>query len=119
MIDPFMDVHLHQAPEMLAMSGRYISCGSARQTTGDKLSFDRAPDWVAKHFYPNFLMKNIQLMGNCLGGREDLEKAFLWWKKGFMKPVVDSSFGAIGAAEFLKRTFLDTDRLGKVVCVFE
>jgi NADPH:quinone reductase-like Zn-dependent oxidoreductase len=127
-LDPFADLYLAQAVHVMAVWGRYISCGVERQFppagSGLSLSSDQ-PLLDADGFFA-VMTKNLNIIGNCIGSTEDLENALDAWSNGELPVAIDSVFSSEdaagngelicrGAAEFLSRTYLDSDRIGKVV----
>ena len=74
-IDPFFDLHIGKLIPSLASGGRYITCGF----------YDQYSSLIGKEFqyqglttsdiFATMLLKNIQIIGNCLGNTEDLQNA--------------------------------------------
>lgn len=117
-IDPFMDVHLHQVGDLMAAQGRYITCGSAKQVPEDATSHVASVDWLYRHFYPSLLTKNLEFYGNCLGDGTALEFMLDLWARRAMIPIIDSVYTEGQEADFLRRSFVDRSRFGKVVYAF-
>jgi hypothetical protein len=61
------------------------------------------------------LVKNLTIVGNCLGLGDDLLHAVADFDAGRFSAVTDSEFGGSQTAEFLDRTFNDRRRFGKVI----
>jgi NADPH:quinone reductase-like Zn-dependent oxidoreductase len=112
--DPFFDLHLDLAVGLLRPFGRYITCGFAGQNPhlaaqSGSLAVD--PMTVLG----TAILKNLSIMGNCLGVREDLEQAVADHAAGKLSPIIDSVFTGDDVSGFLDRTFNDRRRFGKVV----
>lgn len=116
--DPFFDLHLVKAIALLRPGGRYITCGFAGQNPETRrASGVDAIDAIA--VLREAITKNLTLIGNCLGQRADLEQALLDYASGALDVVVDSVFHGEQAAPFLRRTFTDRQRFGKVVFSYD
>ena len=114
-IDPFFDLHIGKLIPSLASGGRYITCGL----------YDQYSSLIGKEFqyrglttsdiFATMLLKNIQLIGNCLGKTEDLQNAIQDYASGCFNVVIDSVFSGKQVGEFFERTYNAKDRFGKVV----
>ena len=117
-IDPFFDVHLLKLLPLLRNGARYVSCGFhdqrfARPDTPDASVGDyRGALCVA-------IVKNIAILGNCVGQRPHLEEAVAAYGRGEIDVAIDSVFRDEQAAAFLTRTFVAPDRFGKVVYAYQ
>jgi NADPH:quinone reductase-like Zn-dependent oxidoreductase len=113
-LDPFCDLHLGLAVEVLAPSGRYVTCGFAGQNPA--LAAAAGPVRVDPgRVFQAAIVKNLSIIGNCLGVRGDLDRALDVFAAGGVRPVIDSVFTGDQAAAFLERSFNDRQRFGKVV----
>jgi hypothetical protein len=65
------------------------------------------------------LSLNLRLVFNCLGSRTDLERAIEDFNAKSLSVIVDSVFRNGDAATFLRRTYEDPNRFGKVVFCYE
>lgn len=112
-IDPFADVNLALMPEIMAMGGRYVTCGVYDQHT--RLTGGTAV--IAKPdsgLILQMMMKNLSIMGNCIGLEADLAAAVADAAAGRLPVMVDSVHtGDPGA--FFDRTYNAPERFGKVV----
>src|SRR4029079_10217354 len=73
-IDPFSDLHLARALEVMAFGGRYITCGFYDQYL--RLIGQQPPAPQARG--PEMFLaviKNLEIVGNCAGTTEDLSNA--------------------------------------------
>lgn len=114
-IDPFFDVYLSKVIDVIAIGGRYITCGLydqphiASKSVIDTFSTDLV--YVMKHV----MLKNISILGNCIGVTTDLEKAIEDYTAGELDIVIDSIYEKENVAAFFNRSFNSPDRFGKVV----
>jgi NADPH:quinone reductase-like Zn-dependent oxidoreductase len=113
-IDPFYDLHLGSFVRLLAAGKRYVTCGLAGQypTPGQQFPHE-VPD--LRQAIWDAVLKNIQIVGNCLGTTDDLQHAIAAYMAGDFSVVVDSVHYGKHPLEFLQRSFTDRDRFGKVV----
>ena len=113
-IDPFYDLHLGSVMGLLVAGGRYVTCGLAGQypTPGRQFSHE-VPD--LRQAIGEAVLKNIQIVGNCLGTTADLQQAIAAYQAGDFSVVVDSVHHGQHPLEFLQRSFTDRNRFGKVV----
>ncbi len=106
-LDPFSDSYLLKSVDVMDFNSRYVTCGVSNQTelptTEINLSIELA----------KIMTSNISIMGNCLGSSEDLKKALKDFSENKLKVVVDEEVDDV--QQFMNRTFLSKDRLGKVV----
>jgi hypothetical protein len=99
---------------LLVAGGRYVTCGLAGQypTPGRQFSHE-SPD--LRQAIGEAVLKNIQIVGNCLGTTADLQHAIAAYRAGDFSVVVDTVFHGKHPLEFLQRSFTDGNRFGKVV----
>lgn len=114
MIDPFADVYLPHAPQLLGPFGRYVTCGVMDQHSGIVGRPVEADTRLAE-LVLGLMVRNIRLEGNCIGLSEDLSRALSDAAAGRFAPPVDSVHGEEEVRTFLERTYLDPGRFGKVV----
>lgn len=113
-IDPYFDLHMEKAVAVLAPFGRYATCGLLAQSPAAAHAAGIRPI-NAEAVMLQVMTKNLTIIGNCIGLREDLEQALRDYEAGRMDAVVDSVFSGEHTAEFLDRTYNDRGRFGKVV----
>ncbi len=111
--DPFFDLHLEKAVEVLAPFGMYITCGLARQNEGSAPNLPDVP-FNGARIMCTALARNLSILGNCIGLRSDLEQALKDYAGGGYAVPVDSVFTGDDAAGFINRTYNDDNRFGKV-----
>jgi NADPH:quinone reductase-like Zn-dependent oxidoreductase len=118
-IDPFFDVHLGKVVSAMAYGGRYVTCGR----------YDQYASIIGEHFTPTGLpwnaimeiamMKNLHLIGNCIGQTDDLVRALQDYDAGRLPVVIDSLHSQRQVGAFFDRTYNARDRFGKVVYCYE
>jgi len=113
-IDPYMDLHLGRSLDVLRMGGKYISCGFFKQYL--HLTGQAQPEVFSRgNESTNIILKNLSVTGNCLGSEDDLRQACEDYSRGIFKPVIDSVFSGDEVADFIHRTYVSSQRFGKVV----
>ena len=60
------------------------------------------------------IVKNVSIIGNCLGTTDDLTRALKLQEEKNFKPIIDKVYSASQGAEFVERSFFDFGRFGKV-----
>ena len=114
-IDPFFDLYLGKVINAISVEGRYITCGLY-----DQYSYltNREFHYRGHHMgeIMSFaLINNIQLIGNCIGYTEDLERAIQDYVSGSLNVVIDSVFKGTEIKDFFDRTYNAKNRFGKVI----
>lgn len=119
-IDPFYDLHLQRVVDLMAPEGRYVTCGLYEQfTRGDGVEQSPRPRPDLLRIMLPVLVRNLQLIGNCIGLTEDLTEALEDYRRGELNVCVDSVFKGEAVGDFLERTYNAKDRFGKVVYLYE
>lgn len=114
-IDPFFDVYLGQVVDVMDLGARYITCGMYEQPhVGDEETVKQLPNNL-NHIMSMTMMKNLQLIGNCIGNTEDLDRAIADYAAGKLEVVIDSVYQQHQESQFFDRSFNDPQRFGKVV----
>lgn len=107
-IDPFMDANLIKVMPAMAMFGKYISCGISNQFNGDFIT--KLPAVI----FGIIIMKNISIIGNCLGSTEHLANALDDFSLGKIQvPIKETT--DIDISSFINKSFSKRDGIGKVV----
>jgi NADPH:quinone reductase-like Zn-dependent oxidoreductase len=117
--DPFFDLHIGKLIPALKDGGKYVTCGL----------YDQYSDLINQPFeykglrlsqlLTTVMLNNLQIIGNCLGQTEDLERAIADYVAGKFDIAVDSVYSGDQVAEFFDRTYNSRDRFGKVVYKYE
>lgn len=114
-IDPFSDIYLHRVLKFLRTGGKYITCGIANQILGASVKNEIVGPHTLLQIQGLAIVKNLEIYGNCLGSPEDLQRAIASCRHRTDPVIVDSVFHEGQEVDFLRRTFFDRDRFGKVV----
>lgn len=118
-VDPYFDLHLATAVQLLQPFGRYVTCGLAaqnphlRREAGLDGPIDMTP------VMSRVMDHNLALIGNCLGLHEDLRAALDDYVRGQARPIIDSVFEREQACAFFDRTYNARGRFGKVIFKYE
>lgn len=117
-IDPFFDLHLARAMPLLKPGGCYVTCGLKEQHPAMAAATPVARDSALLEALRLAVIKNVHVIGNCLGETAHLAGALDDYTALRLGVAVDSVFtdGAVGA--FFRRTFSDRARCGKVVFTY-
>lgn len=118
-IDPFFDIYLPRVIDFLKTDAKYVTCGLYNQYP----EFDDGRYEYKGNSFNNILIKsmikNISIIGNCIGLKEDGLEALEDLKNGTLDIFIDSVFSSGEENLFLDRTFNARDRIGKVVYKYE
>lgn len=81
-IDPFFDVYLPRVTELMSFDAKYVTCGFYDQYSpfANKPFIYRGNSFT--RLFMNVMAKNISIIGNCIGLREDGLKAIQDYKEG-------------------------------------
>jgi NADPH:quinone reductase-like Zn-dependent oxidoreductase len=116
-VDPFLDLHLLKAMPLMRNGARYVSCGEHDQNgLQPHAPGEQRPSY--SHALSTAIIRNIALIGNCLGKRHHLEQALRAYEAGSIDVPLDSVHRNGHAGAFLTRTYVAPDRFGKVVYAY-
>lgn len=116
-IDPFFDLHLHKILPFMNFNSSYITCGFYNQHESSHNVTNGNIEYLP--ILQTIMLKNISIIGNCLGEKSDLENALIDHGKGKFDIPIDSVYSGDQINEFLNRTFHSRERMGKVVYQYE
>jgi len=117
--DPFFDLHLGQVINLMAAGGRYITCGLYDQYF-DLIGQEISPLHLdGSRLMASVMLKNLQIIGNCIGQTEDLKNAIQDYASGNLNVAIDSVFSGKQVGAFFHQTYNATDRFGKVVYKYD
>jgi NADPH:quinone reductase-like Zn-dependent oxidoreductase len=116
-IDPFFDINLELAVNILSYGGKYVTCGLYDQfypfvDSKPKFSIN------ATNILTSVMMKNLLIIGNCLGQQKHLEEGVKQHLNLEFEVPIDSIFKADNIKDFLNKSFGMSDRLGKVIFMY-
>ena len=118
-IDPFADLHIGKVTDIMDYNSKYITCGRYNQYPGfSKEKFEYSGKGLHQ-ILGDCVMKNISIIGNCLGTAEDLKHAISDYVDGKFNINIDSIYKCRDFKAFLDRTYNCSDRFGKVVYKYE
>lgn len=113
--DPYFDLNFSKAVNFLANGGNYIFCVFLNQHPILSKKHDKTLS--TEEVFNSLklvIIKNISLIGNCLGSQEDLNKVIKIYDSK-ISPIIDSVYNLDQLEEFLKRSFFDKRKFGKCV----
>jgi NADPH:quinone reductase-like Zn-dependent oxidoreductase len=113
--DPFYDLHLEKSVEVLKPFGKYVSCGLVGQNENAARAAGVSAARPLNGAMLLVMAKNLSIIGNCIGLREDLDEAVRDHASGLLPAMLDSVHSGEQVGPFLDRTFNDRARFGKVV----
>jgi len=95
--------------------GKYVTCGFYNQYSPfvNEPFIYRGDNFT--RLFMNVMAKNISIIGNCIGLREDGLKAINDYKEGKFHIIIDKIFSEGQEVDFFDLTYNFKDRLGKVV----
>lgn len=111
-LDSFSDTYVEYLLPQLNLNARYLTCGIFNQSL-DKLKNVKPTNLTL--LIANLMMRNISLIGNCLGTTEDLASGLEFYKT--KKLLVDSIFtNEDSLSAFITKSYnLESDKFGKVI----
>ena len=122
-IDPFADINFEQIVPYLNYGAKYITCGvqyqADRYLPDLKFNYTTNKQSHSSDLFVSMIIKNISIIGNCLGQHEDLEKAIELVESGDLHIPIDSVFSKGKISEFLDRSFNFKEKFGKVVYLYD
>lgn len=128
-LDPFFDLHLEKVVDLMAVGGRYVTCGLKDQhpifLDEDNKRSEGSEERQSEMLDPlgqvmlRVMMSNLSLIGNCIGSTSDLEEALQVFEEGHFNVPVDSVYSPESADEFLHRTYASQERMGKVIMDYQ
>lgn len=116
-IDPYYDLYINGVIKHINYNGKYIFCGFCEQYEQlDKESLFFREDY--KNIFIDCMVRNISIIGNCIGLRSDLENAIEDYIKSDYNILIDSVYSGSDFISFLNQSFKNPSRIGKVVYVY-
>lgn len=116
-IDPYFDLYLGFVVDFMKLNAQYVSCGLYRQDASfEKSELEKSGS--LESILRKVVSKNLTIIGNCLGTTQDLEQAIDDVFHGKAKIKIDSIYKGDQYDKFIERSFMDSDRIGKVVYIY-
>lgn len=113
--DPFFDMNIGYALYYLQTGGTYITCGLRDQHPSLSNSTPSNAEPIARGALATSIVKNVSILGNCLGSKEDLETAIHLQNRTGSRTIMDSEYQIEEGVDFVQRSFFDHSRFGKCV----
>lgn len=64
-------------------------------------------------------MKNVSILGNCLGTSQDLKNSLEFLERIHLTPIIDCEYKIEQSLEFVERSFFKNQKLGKAILSYE
>lgn len=111
-LDPFSDTHFPKLIKNLNFDCHYVTCGVFNQST---FKVENAKKYNLSIVFAAILMKNIKLIGNCLGSTENLLSGLKQIQNN-NSCLVDSIYNENqNIKDFMDKTFKDDQKIGRVI----
>lgn len=117
-IDPFLDIYLPKLLPYTRRFGRYIYCGVAEQYGKIQADSFAYLGLDIAEVFGQILRKSITLIGNNLGTTADLLAGTQDYLQGRLAIDIDSVVTDGDLQRFVERSYVSTDRIGKVVYAY-
>ncbi|KOH43328.1 quinone oxidoreductase family protein [Sunxiuqinia dokdonensis] len=117
--DPFSDLHFGRLIDCMGFNSRYLTCGFSGQCKTVEQNNNEYIGKTLPEAIPYLIIKNISLIGSCLGERRHLKQAINDYISGNFNIPVDSVVSGPELSYFFDRTFNDPARFGKVVYKYD
>lgn len=114
-IDPLFDIHLGKAVDVMNYGARYVTCGFYDQYSSLIGKDVRYTGKRLREVMTACMLKNLHIIGNCIGQTGDLRRAVDDYVSGSLDVILDSVFSGHEIDSFLNKTYNAKDRFGKVV----
>ncbi|CVK15323.1 NADPH:quinone reductase [Apibacter mensalis] len=117
-IDPLFDVHLGRVIKLMNYDAKYVTCGLYNQFSNfSETNFKE--HGTLNEIIKLAMIKNISIIGNCIGLKEDFDLALHHFERGKFNILIDKIFSIGQEADFFDFTYNFKERLGKVVYLYE
>jgi len=83
------DMNVGHALNCLKTGGTYITCGMRDQHPLLSIDTPNNVEPIVRAALVQSIVKNVSLLGNCLGSTEDLESAIRLQSKTWIGPIID------------------------------
>lgn len=117
-IDPLFDVHLGRVIKLMNYDAKYVTCGLYNQfSNSSETNFKE--HGTLNEIIKLAMIKNISIIGNCIGLKEDFDLALHHFERGKFNILIDKIFSIGQEADFFDFTYNFKERLGKVVYLYK
>jgi len=116
-IDPLFDIYLNRVIKLMNYDSKYITCGIYNQFPDFSSPFKGIGDFTDTMKLA--MIRNISIIGNCIGLKQDFDLALQHFEKGLFNITIDSVFSTGDEAHFFDLSYNFSERLGKVVYLYE
>jgi len=113
--DPFFDMNIKDAIYCLNNFGTYITCGLRDQHPAISNNNPLQHEPEVRNAIRDAILKNITIIGNCLGKSEDLDYAIKLVENDTLRVPIDSIYTIDKGIEFLTQTFCGKLKFGKCI----
>lgn len=115
--DPFFDMNIGYALYFLQTGGTYVTCGMRDQhpLLSSNTPSDAEP--MVRGALEMSIIKNVSILGNCLGSKEDLQGAIQLQDSTGARIIIDQEYQIEQGVDFVQRSFFDSSRFGKCVMI--
>lgn len=117
--DPFFDINILHGINTLMMGGKYIYCGMLEQHPLLGIKDISRYDNDLRDALKLSIIKNVSILGNCLGKSEDLRYVINLYEREKIKPIIDRVFSLENGLEFINRSFFERSKIGKCVIRYQ
>lgn len=118
--DPFFDVNIEKAVNLLSIYGTYITCGLNSQHPSLSNSKLDELECNLRSSILGAIVKDISIIGNCLGIKSDLEEPIAMLESKIdLKPILDSEYSLSDGLKFIEKSFFDSSKFGKCVLRYD
>lgn len=112
--DPFSDVFFEKLLPFINANGKYITCGLYKQKV-EFLELQQSGNASLGYLLSQIIIKNIQLIGNCLGNTKDLLNGIDDLRNKKIKVNIENVYHLDELGPFIEMAFNNRTRMGKVV----
>ncbi len=113
--DPFYDLNILNAMNAIDFEGKYIYCGLFEQhpllATKDIADYE----CTIREALKIGVLKNVSVIGNCLGTTQDLKDAIDLYKSKSIYPIIDCEYKLEEGISFVNSSFVSRNKVGKCV----
>lgn len=113
--DPFFDMNLGLAMQYIKMNGTYITCGLRDQHPILSEETPKKMEPIVRAAISQAILKNVSIIGNCLGTTEDLESSIELFNRTGCSPIIDKVYTLEQSLDFVENSFFNKQKFGKMV----